>query len=93
MAHVAAVALDGAPLGSVLAVVPRPGLINKTGAPNDEHGFDWPLPAAAVAAINAPGRHRLDVTVLAPPAGPEEPLVNSPRCYASRRLVSCGAPR
>ncbi len=84
-------AIDGVPVGSVVAVVPRPGLVPKTGAPDDKHGFAWTLPPAAAAAINAPGKHVFSAAVAAP-GGEEEPVINSPKCYSARSPVRCGAP-
>ena len=83
--------IDGVGVGGAVASVPRPpGFLNKTGAPNVQHGWDWAVPAPWAGQL-ARGAHTLRAFVLAPSGGWEE-AVNSPRCLADGNPTRCTAP-
>ena len=75
--------VDGAALGWVVAVLPRPGL-PKTGCPNTEHGYAFALPPGALAGG---ARHEVRVLVETP-GGPVE-SARSPQCYQTALPVAC----
>ena len=78
--------IDGASIGSVLAVLPRPNL-PKTGAPNEQHGYAFRAPAGAFAG---PTKREARVVVNTPD-GPVE-SEKSPQCYATNVRVACSQP-
>jgi arylsulfatase B len=84
--------IDGVAAGMQLANVPRPpGFTNKTGAPNVEHGFDWPVPEPFASNITH-GKHTLRVFVTAPDGSTDEAR-NSPTCIGDEKPTRCAAPR
>jgi arylsulfatase B len=84
--------IDGHAAGSQVANVPRPpAFMNKTGAPNVEHGFEWPVPEPYKSNITA-GSHTLRVFVTAPD-GTSVEARRSPYCIGDKQPVRCSAPQ
>jgi hypothetical protein len=80
--------VDGRAVGTAVADVPRPpAFLNKTGAPNVEHGFDWAAPPALARAL-AVGTHTLRVLVTAPD-GTTADATRSPACIGDGKPTHC----
>ena len=82
--------VDGKLIGVQLANLPRPpAFMNKTGAPNVEHGFDWEVPEPYAANLTH-GKHELRVFVTAPDGTADEAR-NSPVCIGDEKPMRCTA--
>jgi len=80
--------VDGMRAGSQIANVPRPpSFMNKTGAPNVEHGFDYTLPEPFATRL-LKGKHTVRALVLAPD-GTSTDARNSPVCVSDKNPVRC----
>ena len=80
--------IDGTVVGRVVADVPRPpGFMNKTGAPNVEHGWDFAVPAPFAARL-ATGTHTLRAVVTGPD-GVEADAHKSPACIGDEKPTRC----
>ena len=65
--------------------------MNKTGAPNVEHGMNYSLPAAVARNVSAGGPHVFRAVLHAPDGSLAGDARNSPLCFTDRQPVSCAA--
>jgi arylsulfatase B len=80
--------IDGDNVGMVIANVARgPQFLNKTGAPNDEHGFDWPVPDS-IAKLLRTGYHSVKALIIAPD-GSIGNANKSPQCIQNQNPTPC----
>lgn len=80
--------IDGTNVGEVVANVPRgPQFLNRTGAPNDEHGFDWQVPDGIANGL-ATGYHNIQALIIAPD-GSIRNANRSPQCIQKQQPVPC----
>ena len=85
--------VDGTVVGTALADYPRPpAFMNKTGAPNREHGMNFTLPPAVARNVSVGGPHVLRALVHAPDGSTQGDAHRSPQCIVDRNPVACSAP-
>jgi arylsulfatase B len=80
--------VNGVQVGSQVANIPRPpSFMNKTGAPNVEHGFAWPLPPALAKNLS----HGAQVVraLVTGPDGEQTEVIKSPVCLHDGNVVRC----
>ncbi len=83
--------VNGVQVGTQVANIPRPpGFMNKTGAPNLEHGFAWVVTPPALAANMSTGFQVVSVLVEAP-TGQMVDATGSPKCYHQGQTTKCNA--
>ena len=89
---------DGAHGMTTLANVTRKELMNATGAPNRDHGFDINTASSWVHKLSSAGHHKLDLDVfldeMPSAASPTAALHGSPLCFVDGKPASrsCGNP-
>ena len=82
--------VNGARVGGQVADAPRPpAFMNKTGAPNVEHGFAWPVAPPALAANMSRGAQVVRVLIAPPDGSAPVESQGSPRCYVDGRASRC----
>lgn len=80
--------LDGTQIGTIVANISRgPQFMNKTGAPNDLHGFAWTVPTALVKSLRT-GDHTARVLITAPD-GTQIDAMRSPECIVDAIQSPC----
>jgi len=80
--------VDGVAAGGAVANLPRPpAFMNKTGAPNVEHGFDWVVPEPWASNITR-GKHTVAVLIGAPDGSVVEAR-GSPVCIGDKNPTRC----
>ena len=84
----ATLVIDGVSVDTMLADIPRAGLIVKTGAPNTEHGFDFQLSPSYAQALQE-GKHMVSVEVRPCETCESVVVANSPVCYCNRAPCTC----